>query len=70
MRESLLFKLSAAGMQPDVEAPERYEEAYVSKNRMVRIWKVLDVDEETKRATTRGAQGVRRGRVVLPGAVS
>ena len=58
MRESLLFKLSAAGMQPDVEAPERYEEAYASKNRMVRIWKVLDVDEETKRATNAGEHKV------------
>ena len=54
MKESLLFKLSAYGLVPNVEALEHYEEAYTSKNKMVRIWKVLGVDEETKRATNAG----------------
>ena len=58
MRQSLLFKLSASGIAPDVEALTHYEEAYTSKNRMVRIWKVLDVDEETKRATNAGEHKV------------
>ena len=54
MRNSLLFKLSAHGIVPGVEALEKYEEAYTSKHKMVRVWKVLDVDQETKRATNAG----------------
>jgi dolichyl-diphosphooligosaccharide--protein glycosyltransferase len=54
MRESLLFKLSAHGMVPDVPPPTHYEEAFSSKHKMVRIWKVKDVDLETKRATNQG----------------
>ena len=54
MRESLLYKLHSFGMQADVPELEKYEEVYTSKYKMVRIWKVLDVDEESKRAAAAG----------------
>ena len=40
-------------MQAEVPELEKYEEVYTSKYKMVRIWKVLDVDEESKRAAAR-----------------
>ena len=54
MRESLLYKLHSFGMQAEVPELEKYEEVYTSKYKMVRIWKVLDVDEESKRAAAAG----------------
>jgi dolichyl-diphosphooligosaccharide--protein glycosyltransferase len=39
----------------DVEPLEKYEEVFQSKNAMVRIWKVLDVDEESKEFVKSGA---------------
>jgi dolichyl-diphosphooligosaccharide--protein glycosyltransferase len=54
MRESLLFRLHSYGMSPDVEPLEKYEEVYASKYKMVRIWKVLEVDEESKRIAAEG----------------
>ena len=66
MRESLLYKLHSFGMQAEVPELEKYEEVYTSKYKMVRIWKVLDVDEESKRGGGGREQEVRRGGMVLP----
>jgi dolichyl-diphosphooligosaccharide--protein glycosyltransferase len=48
MGESLLYKLHSAGIKDDVPMPTLFEEAYTSKNQMVRIWKVLDPSKESK----------------------
>ena len=35
-------------MDPQVPQPEYFEHAYTTKNKMVRIWKVKDVDATSK----------------------
>jgi dolichyl-diphosphooligosaccharide--protein glycosyltransferase len=50
MRESLLYRLHSYGRDTEIEPLEHYEEVYQSKHSMVRIWKVLDVDVESKGA--------------------
>ena len=55
MRQSLLYRLHSYGKAVDVEPLEKYEEVFQSKNAMVRIWKVLDVDEESKEFVKSGA---------------
>ena len=48
MRESLLYRIHSYGMDPRIAPLKHYEEVYMSKFKMVRIWKVLDVDEDSK----------------------
>jgi dolichyl-diphosphooligosaccharide--protein glycosyltransferase len=48
MRESLLYRLHSWKLSPDVEELELFKEAYTTKNKMVRIYKVLKVDKESK----------------------
>ena len=55
MRESLLYRMHSTGFDPSVAPLKYYEEAYTSKYKMVRIFKVLDVDEESKRFVASGA---------------
>ena len=55
MRQSLLYRLHSYGKATDVEPLEKYEEVFQSKNSMVRIWKVLEVDEESKEYVRSGA---------------
>jgi dolichyl-diphosphooligosaccharide--protein glycosyltransferase len=43
MRQSLLYKLSVAGLVPGAEPLTYFKEAYTSPNKMVRIYKVLNV---------------------------
>eukprot|EP01127_Copromyxa_protea_P000109 TRINITY_DN10115_c0_g1_i1.p1 TRINITY_DN10115_c0_g1~~TRINITY_DN10115_c0_g1_i1.p1 ORF type:complete len:736 (-),score=161.56 TRINITY_DN10115_c0_g1_i1:24-2231(-) len=43
MRQSLLYKLSVSGLVPDSEPLTYFKEAYTSPNKMVRIYKVLNV---------------------------
>uniref|UniRef100_A0A7S4F3N1 dolichyl-diphosphooligosaccharide--protein glycotransferase n=1 Tax=Chrysotila carterae TaxID=13221 RepID=A0A7S4F3N1_CHRCT len=49
MQESVLWRLHHWKLDPKAEKPLHFEEAYTTRNRMVRIYKVLDVDEESKR---------------------
>lgn len=48
MRKSLLFQVHSSGIRPDVPPMTRFEEAFTSEHRMVRIFKVKNVDEESK----------------------
>lgn len=48
MRESMLYTLHSHGMDPKVKQPTHFEHVYTSKNKMVRIWKVNDVDPTSK----------------------
>lgn len=43
MKQSLLYKLSVAGLVPGAEPLTYFKEAYTSPNKMVRIYKVLNV---------------------------
>lgn len=49
MRNSLLFLLHSYRLDPEVEAPTLFEEAYTSKHNMVRIYKVKRVSKRSKR---------------------
>jgi len=48
MRESLLWRLHSWRLDPDEPELKHFEEAYTTSNKMVRIYKVLDVSEESK----------------------
>merc|ERR1712070_364567 len=49
MAKSLLFKLQSHNQREGVKAdPHLFKEAYTSKHNLVRIFKVLGVDEESK----------------------
>jgi len=49
MRDSLLFNLHAHNQRPGVRVdPKYFQEAYTSKNGLVRIFKVMNVSEESK----------------------
>jgi len=49
MAESLIYKLHSGGQKPSVEVdPKKFKNVFNSKYNKVRIWKVLDVDEESK----------------------
>ena len=56
MRESLLYRMHNHGIDPSVPQLTHFEEAYTSTNRMVRVFKVRDVSEESKQ--WRAAKGV------------
>jgi len=43
MEQSLLYKLTVAGLVPNAEPLTYYKEAYTSPNKMVRIYKILNV---------------------------
>ena len=48
MRASMLFQLHSYGMDPDVSEPQFFEEAYTTSNKMVRVYKIKDVDEASR----------------------
>ncbi len=48
MRKTLLYTLHSYGFDPAVPKPKNFEEVYMSPNRMVRVWKVLKVDKDSK----------------------
>jgi dolichyl-diphosphooligosaccharide--protein glycosyltransferase len=54
MREILLYRLHSFGMDAKIAPLQHYEEVYTSKYKMVRIWKVLNVDAESKRLAASG----------------
>ena len=56
MRESLLWRLHHHRYDPKAPPLTLYEEAYTTTNRMVRVFKVLQVSEESK--AWRAAQGI------------
>jgi len=49
MRKSLLYTLHGAGIVDGVENPELFEEVFTSSHKMVRVWKIRDVDQSSKR---------------------
>lgn len=56
MRESILWRMHHHRFEPDQPEFRLFEEAYTTTNRMVRIFKVLEVDQESK--AWRAAKGV------------
>ena len=49
MRKSLLYKLTQFGYKPDVKLdPKRFTHVFTSKYGKVRIYKVVNVDEDSK----------------------
>jgi dolichyl-diphosphooligosaccharide--protein glycosyltransferase len=48
-RGSLLFQLHGYRLDPSIEAPTLFEEAYTSKYNMVRIYKVKNVSQKSKK---------------------
>ena len=48
MKNSMLYQVHSYGLDPDVPEPVHFEEAYTTKDAMVRIFKVKDVSEESK----------------------
>jgi dolichyl-diphosphooligosaccharide--protein glycosyltransferase len=46
--KSLLYQLHSYGLVPGVPKPQFFDEAYTTSNRMVRIYKVKNVSEESK----------------------
>jgi dolichyl-diphosphooligosaccharide---protein glycosyltransferase len=46
--KSLLYQLHSYGIVPSVPKPQFFDEAYTTTNRMVRIYKVKNVSEESK----------------------
>ena len=56
MRDSILWRMHAWRFDTSAAPLERFEEAYTTTNRMVRIYKVLDVDQESK--AWRAAKGI------------
>jgi dolichyl-diphosphooligosaccharide--protein glycosyltransferase len=49
LSRSLLFNLHGYGMNPSVPKPKYFEEAFTTKNAMVRIYKVKNVAQESKK---------------------
>merc|ERR1712216_1103118 len=49
MKESVLWKLHHYRLERSVTKLEYFEEAYTTKNRMIRIYKILKVDEKSKK---------------------
>jgi len=49
MRDSLLYQLHSWDIDPSVPEPEFFEHAFTSKNRMVRIYSVKNVDPDSKK---------------------
>jgi len=49
MRASLLYRMHGDGIDPNVPPLELFEEAYTTGHKMVRIFKVLDVAEDSKK---------------------
>ena len=56
MRESILWRMHGWRFDDSVEPLELFEEAYTTEHRMVRIFKVLDVSEESR--SWRAAKGI------------
>ena len=56
MRESILWRMHQQRFDETIEPLELFEEAYTTKHRMVRIYKVLKVSEESK--AWRAAKGI------------
>jgi len=56
MRESILWRMHGWGFDESIEPLEFFEEAYTTEHKMVRIYKVLDVSQESKE--WRAAKGV------------
>tara|TARA_R110002050_G_scaffold262159_2_gene402338 strand:- start:1214 stop:1489 length:276 start_codon:yes stop_codon:yes gene_type:complete len=48
LEKSLLYQLHSYGFDPRVPEPKYFEEAYTTTNRMVRIFKVKNVSEESR----------------------
>ena len=48
IKNSMLYQVHSYGLDPDVNEPKYFEEAYTTEHSMVRIFKVKDVDEESK----------------------
>mmetsp|Transcript_15533 Transcript_15533/g.43505 ORF Transcript_15533/g.43505 Transcript_15533/m.43505 type:complete len:118 (+) Transcript_15533:2030-2383(+) len=48
MEASLLYNLHGWKLDPKIPPLTHFEEAYTTTNKMVRIYKVLDVSEESK----------------------
>lgn len=47
--KSLLYQLHNYRLNPAVPKPEYFDEVYTTQNRMVRIYKIKDVDEESRK---------------------
>ena len=60
MRESILWRMHHHRFDPRAKPLTLFEEAYTTTNRMVRVFKVLDVDAESK--AWRAAKGVECSR--------
>ena len=56
MRESILYRMHGSGRDPRIKPMELFEEAYTSSNAMVRIYRVLQVSDESKE--WRAARGI------------
>lgn len=56
MRESILWRMHGFRYDPRVEPMTLFEEAYTSTNKMARVFKVLDVSQESKE--WRAQQGI------------
>jgi len=48
MRQSVLYRMHGHRLDPNVEPLKMFEEAYTSTHKMVRIFKVADISEESK----------------------
>ena len=48
-QQSMLYQVHSYGLDPDVPEPKHFEEAYTTEHQMVRIFKVKDIDEESKK---------------------
>ena len=48
MRESLLFQLHSYRLDSDVPKPKFFDEVFTTEHNMVRIYKVRDVDVNSK----------------------
>lgn len=57
MRESILWRIFGSNYDPRVQPLTLFEEAYTSTHKMVRIFKVLDVSQESKQ--WRAEQGIK-----------
>jgi len=49
IKQSMLYQVHSYGLDPDVPEPKHFEEAYTTEHQMVRIFKVKDIDEESKK---------------------
>ena len=48
MRESLLFQLHSYRLDPEVPKPKYFDEVFTTEHNMVRIYKVREVDMDSR----------------------